>query len=130
MNFLIVEDNLINRMVLQSLLEPVTKNLAFAENGAEALEAVEAGTGTGFQLILMDINMPVMDGVTATKEIRKYETHHGLPPTPIIAVTAHDDDEHRVACQSAGMDGFVAKPINADVLFNSINNHADTAMPA
>lgn len=117
-SILVVEDNLVNRMVIQGLLEKYVGKIAFAENGVAAIEQFKS---ENYRLILMDINMPIMDGITATREIRKLEREAGMGRTPIVAVTAHDDDEHRNSCTDAEMDGFVPKPVKAKEFFNSVS---------
>lgn len=114
---LIVDDNQVNQLVIKSLLEASASKIVVAENGALAVEVFKTGA---FNYVLMDINMPVMDGVTAAREIRNYERSKGAPETPIIAVTAHDDDDHRSSCESAGMNGFVPKPVKATQLLEQI----------
>jgi PAS domain S-box-containing protein len=105
---LAAEDNPTNQLVLRTILDVFGLDLTVASNG---LEAVEAWRGGGFDLILMDVQMPVMDGRAATRAIRAEEAAKGLPRTPIVALSAnafqHQIDEYL----AAGMDAHVAKPI-------------------
>jgi len=108
---LVVEDNVVNRLVITSFLDEIDCKISYAENGQIAIDKFEQQRA---DLILMDINMPVMDGITATENIRNIERKEKIPHTPIVAVTAHDDEDHRLRCNMAGMDGFVAKPITGE----------------
>ena len=114
---LIVDDNNVNQLVIKSLLEAKAEKIVIAENGEVAVEIFKT---EHFNYVLMDINMPVMDGVTAAREIRNFERANGSAETPIIAVTAHDDDDHRNSCAEAGMNGFVSKPVKAQLLYEQI----------
>ncbi|MBX9723316.1 MAG: response regulator, partial [Candidatus Obscuribacterales bacterium] len=111
---LIAEDNPVNQKV--ALLQ--LKNLGFnghtVSNGQEAVDAVMTGK---YALVLMDCQMPEMDGFLATKEIRKYEVQHGRH-VPVIAMTAHAMDGDRERCISAGMDDYISKPVDAKKLQN------------
>ena len=105
---LIVEDNPVNRMVVTNLVGSDDYETVIAENGAEA---VDLFTKSAPDIVLMDLSMPVMDGLEATRRIRAMEKERGLSRTPIIATTAHVLEEDRQRCRDAGMDDFVAKPI-------------------
>jgi signal transduction histidine kinase/ActR/RegA family two-component response regulator len=120
MKILLVEDNPNNRRVVELLLEPTGAELVMAENGAEALTLLSA---QGFDLILMDMQMPVMDGLTATREIRRLEAGagEGGAPTPIVMMTANASREHREAAIAAGADGFITKPVTPATLYAGIN---------
>lgn len=107
---LLVEDNIVNQMVATELLKTLEVDVTVAENGEEALKRLETAA---FDLILMDIQMPVMDGLTATKKIKEQEAFAALP---IIAMTAHAREEDKMESLAAGMCGHVAKPVTADVL--------------
>ena len=104
---LVVEDNPINRKLAVRFLERRGLRTAVAENGSEALKAVSE---QAFDLVLMDVQMPVMDGLAATRAIRLQEKGSGHH-TPIVALTANAFDDDRKRCLEAGMDGFLAKPI-------------------
>ena len=117
MKILAAEDNLLNQFVLEQLLAPLSPDLTFAGDGREAIELLEKFK---FDVVLMDVQMPIMDGVEAVKEIRKNEATHALNRIPIIALTAnvmaHQIDEYF----TAGFDDFVSKPINEDDLFEAL----------
>jgi PAS domain S-box-containing protein len=117
---LLVEDNPNNRRVVELLLEPTGAQLVMAENGAEALTLLAAQR---FDLILMDMQMPVMDGLTATREVRRLEAGAGAggQPTPIVMMTANASREHRDAAFAAGADGFITKPVTPATLYAGIN---------
>ena len=106
---LLVDDNAINRQVAAAFLAEEEVDLTTASTGEEAIEAWEAES---FDVILMDICMPVMDGLEATCEIRRHETLSGRPRTPIFAVTANAMEEQVGEYLAAGMDGVVAKPVS------------------
>ncbi|MFN8126972.1 MAG: PAS domain-containing protein [Candidatus Nanopelagicales bacterium] len=110
---LVVEDNPINRKVASSLLGKLGCTVRLAKDGQEAVTAFEAGD---IDIVLMDIHMPVMDGYDATRRIREWETGHSVPRTPIIAFTANVMAEERATCLAAGMDDYVSKPANREVL--------------
>ncbi|MCZ2149732.1 MAG: response regulator [Bryobacterales bacterium] len=113
LRILLAEDNAVNQRVAVRLLEKRGHQVSVAANGAEALEALRLDR---FDLVLMDIQMPVMDGVETVTRIRELERSSGAH-VPVIALTAHamkDDEAH---CLAAGMDGYVSKPIDPDELF-------------
>jgi hypothetical protein len=107
---LLVEDNSTNRKVMQAVLRSLGLRYVIAENGQAGVDAVT--TDTAFDLILMDVQMPVMDGYTATAWIRNREAEGNLPRLPIIALTADVFAEDRQRCLAAGMDDFIGKPID------------------
>ncbi len=115
---LLVEDNAVNRALAGRILEKRGFQVTPAADGREALLAYDSGK---FDLILMDIQMPEMDGFQATAEIRKREKLSGCH-TPIIALTAHALKDDRDRCLSAGMDAYVTKPIRPDALFRAISD--------
>ena len=116
---LVAEDNEINREIVTMLLETAGFELETAENGQVAIDKV-VGNGPGyFDAILMDIQMPVMDGYTATRNIRALENRK-LATIPIIALTANAFSEDEVAAEKAGMQGHISKPIEVDVLMNTL----------
>lgn len=114
---LVAEDNPTNQLVLRSLLGGAGVDLEVVEDGRLALEAWRQRT---FDLILMDINMPVMDGVSATRAIRTEERASARVRTPIIALTANAMDHQRHDYLAAGLDAHVSKPIDIAVLFAAI----------
>jgi len=111
---LAVDDNDSNRAVIQTVLTKLGLRVAFAEDGAQAVEAITRGAAA--DLILMDLQMPVMDGYAATAQIRLWESTHGLKRHPIVALTAHAYKEDRQRCLDAGMDDLLTKPIVIDDL--------------
>jgi signal transduction histidine kinase/PleD family two-component response regulator len=110
---LIVEDNAVNQMVLKTFIPAETYEVITAENGKIA---VELYTKYMPALVLMDLSMPVMDGLEATQKIRLLEAANGKPTTPIIATTAHVMQEDRERCRKAGMDDFLPKPLKKAAL--------------
>jgi len=115
---LLVEDNAVNRTLAQRLLQKRGFRVSIAVDGKQAIAATQ---GAEFDLVLMDIQMPEMDGFEATVEIRKLEKLTGRR-TPIIALTAHALKEDRERCLSAGMDAYVTKPIRPAELFSVIQD--------
>lgn len=115
---LLVEDNLINQRLAMSLLEKRGHLVEMAANGRQALDALETNS---FDLVLMDVQMPEMNGFEATAEIRRRESETGRH-LPVIAMTAHAMKGDRERCLAAGMDGYVSKPIRAAELFNAIES--------
>jgi CheY-like chemotaxis protein len=117
---LLVEDNAVNRTIATRLLEKRGHVVIAVENGALAVDATAAER---FDIVLMDVQMPVMDGLTATARIREREHTTGIH-LPIIAVTAHAMDEDRTRCLAAGMDDYLPKPIRSADLFATITRFA------
>ncbi len=105
---LLVEDNPVNQRVAQRTLQNLAAEVTIANNGAEALERIAESS---FDAVLMDCQMPVMDGFTATRRIRAMELSHGAKRLPIIALTANVMSEDRDNCLAAGMDAHLGKPI-------------------
>ena len=107
---LLVEDNELNREIAEEILSEYGFTVTSAADGTEAVETIEHGASGDFDLILMDIQMPVMDGYEATKKIRAINTE--LSKIPIVAMTANAFEEDRKAALLAGMDEHIAKPIS------------------
>ena len=118
LSVLVAEDNETNRLVLGTLLDQLGIAAEMTEHGEEAVEAWRRGR---FDLILMDVQMPVMDGLSATRRIREIEVQSGRPRTPIIALTANAMSHHLAEYAEAGMDGVAAKPIELNRLLEQMN---------
>ncbi|EGR2325204.1 response regulator [Vibrio alginolyticus] len=116
MELLVVEDTESNQFVIKLILNKLGHNVHIASHGAEALTFLEENEDL-IDLILMDVSMPVMDGITATRLIRD----KGLR-TPIIALTAHALESDRDKCLDAGMDGFISKPVRRQDIFEAIQS--------
>ena len=125
LNILLAEDNPINQTLALRLLAKLGHQVTVANNGAEALEL---HARQRFDIILMDVQMPVMGGFETTAEIRRREAA-GTPHTPIVAMTAHAMKGDRERCLDAGMDGYLSKPINAPDLVEALIHHADQSDP-
>jgi PAS domain S-box-containing protein len=109
---LVAEDNEVNQLVARRTFEKLGYRVTLVGNGQEAVSALERG---GFDLVAMDVQMPVMDGLAATAAIRRFEENAGTH-IPIVAMTAHAMKGDRERCLEAGMDGYVAKPIRTSEL--------------
>jgi len=119
LSILVAEDNLTNQFIIGKILGLQGAKLRFAENGGVALDMFKEKTT---DVILMDISMPIVDGLEATRNIREFEKENGLSQTPIIALTANAFESDKKNCFNAGMNGFVAKPIIVDALLDEISN--------
>jgi CheY-like chemotaxis protein len=120
LHILLVEDNPINQKVAARLLEREGHRVTIAANGKEALACLVEAC---FDLVLMDLQMPEMDGLEATQEIRRQEAGQaadGSRRLPIVALTAHALVGDRERCLAAGMDGYVSKPVQSHVLFQAM----------
>jgi signal transduction histidine kinase/CheY-like chemotaxis protein len=124
LRILAAEDNEVNRLVLATLLSQAGLSLTIVSNG---LEAVKAWRSADWDVILMDVQMPVMDGVEATREIRAAEQAEGRPRTPILALTANAMPEQCAEYAAAGMDQVVTKPIDIGRLFRAIESAVQAA---
>lgn len=124
LRILVAEDVELNRIVLAELLEEEGAELVFAENGRLALDRVENEGPDAFDLVLMDIQMPVMDGFEATRRLRER-----APRLPVIGLTAHALSEEREKCLAAGMVEHVTKPIDPDILVTAVRRHVAHALP-
>ena len=122
LRILLAEDNLVNQRLVVRLLQKRGHGVVIANNGREALAALQDG---GFNIVLMDVQMPEMDGFEATAAIRAHEREGGAH-VPIVAMTAHAMKGDQERCVAAGMDGYVSKPISPQRLFDEI----DRVVPA
>lgn len=114
LRILIAEDHPVNRKVLSLILSTLEPELTFAEDGAEAVEALRGNT---FDVVFMDMQMPRVDGLEATRALRLLEAETGAPRTPVVMLTAHALPEHADASKDAGADRHLTKPVSAaDVL--------------
>jgi two-component system, sensor histidine kinase and response regulator len=119
LRLLLAEDNPVNSHLALTLLRKWGHEVVLATNGREALELLEAAGFKGYDAILMDVQMPEMDGMEATAAIRAREKTLGIH-LPIIGVTAHAMKGDRERCLEGGMDGYVSKPIRPDTLFSEL----------
>ena len=119
---LLVEDNELNREIACMILCKYGFELETAENGQEAVEMVAAAAPGYYDLVLMDIQMPIMDGHEATRRIRALENPE-LAKVPIVAMTANAFDEDRRAAKDCGMDGFISKPINMQEVIQALRDN-------
>ena len=124
---LIVDDNEINRRVLEMILDSVGVAHVSVENGQEAVEAMEA---CPHHAVLMDLQMPVMDGFEATRRIRALQAERGDAPSSIIVVSANCLDEHVAAGRDAGANSHLAKPISAAALIGELATCSAAQMAA
>ncbi|MDB5490170.1 MAG: sensor hybrid histidine kinase [Micavibrio sp.] len=108
-NVLLVEDYQPNALVVSTMLDIFGYDCEIVTNGAEALRQFPEGN---YDLVLMDVQMPIMDGLSATRMIRNLERERDLSPTPIIAMTAQASLDFRMKCAEAGMNGFIPKPFS------------------
>lgn len=113
---LLVEDHVVNQRMATLMLQKMGHSVVVANNGLDAIEKHRLGD---FDLILMDVQMPEMDGLQATRSIRKSETETGKR-IPIIAMTAHAFKEDQQACLGAGMDAYVSKPVSRSILLKTM----------
>jgi CheY-like chemotaxis protein len=113
LNVLLVEDHVINQKLAISLIERAGHQVTLACNGEEGLHAAMR---QDFDLIFMDMQMPLMDGLEATRAIRAFEVAHQRKRVRIVAMTANAMASDREACELAGMDAFLSKPFKADEL--------------
>jgi CheY-like chemotaxis protein len=121
---LVAEDNPINQRVVQQVLKRAGHEVTLADNGRLALERVQSGT---YDLVLMDVQMPEMDGFEATAAIRAWESAQGRGRLPIVAMTASAMKGDLEACLGVGMDGYLTKPIDPVELDASVRRYVKSA---
>ncbi|MBC8023114.1 MAG: response regulator, partial [Burkholderiales bacterium] len=124
LHVLLVEDTPDNRTITVDYMQDTPYRVEIAENGAVACEKFTAGH---YDLVLMDLQMPVMDGLTATRAIREWEQANHRPPTPIIALTASALKGDQEKCVAAGFTAYLTKPIKQEVLLHAIKEHSIVA---
>jgi CheY-like chemotaxis protein len=115
---LVVEDELINQILVQKILEDLELNFTLVENGRDAVHEISNGD---YDIVLMDLQMPALDGYEATKQIRQLDS--AKRAVPIIALTAHALDKDRTKCLEVGMNDFLSKPIDIGELKNLLHHH-------
>lgn len=114
---LLVDDNRDNLALIRLYLESDHYRIDEAENGVQAVELFAAAP---YDLVLMDLEMPLVDGYEATRRIRALERQRGAVPTPILALTAHALEEHRLRCEQAGFTDFLAKPVRKAAVLRTL----------
>ena len=126
LSILVAEDNEINALLARALLLRLGHRPIVVANGIEAIEVWQAAhaAGTPFDRVLMDVHMPGLDGLEATRRIRAVEAETGTARTPILALTANAFAEDRDACYAAGMDGFLVKPLDRESLATALASGA------
>ncbi len=117
---LLAEDNELNQEIAAAILEDAGFTIEIAGNGQIAVDMLKKSEPGYYQLVLMDVRMPVMNGYEATKEIRNLENKE-LSSIPILAMTANAFEEDKQEALMAGMNGHLAKPIDIEVLFDALN---------
>lgn len=129
LRLLLVEDNPANQMVVRCLLEPLGFDIVIADDGQAGVARFDEG---GFDLILMDMQMPVMDGLTAISIIRRHEREQRAGRTPIVMLTANTTEVHHERAMRAGADALVAKPVTLEILLDGLRQGmtaAESALP-
>ena len=127
LRILLADDSPDNRLIVKAFLQKTAYRIDEAENGERVVAKVKSNT---YDLILMDIQMPILDGFAATRAIREWESAHGLPPVPIIALTASALDEDVQRAREAGCNLHVSKPIKKKTLLSAIASLTSDAEPA
>jgi len=122
LSVLVAEDNEINALLMRSLLGRLGHHAVITTNGEEALESwlSAKSAGAAYDLVLMDIQMPQLNGIETTKRIRDLEAAQAGRRTPILALTANTLVEDRYACFESGMDGFLIKPLDREKLTEAL----------
>jgi CheY-like chemotaxis protein len=117
LRILLADDSPDNRLIVRAFLKKTSFEIDEAENGERVIAKIKTSS---YDLILMDIQMPILDGFAATRAIREWERAHGLPPVPIIALTASALDEDVARAREAGCNLHVSKPIKKKTLLTAI----------
>jgi PAS domain S-box-containing protein len=120
---LVAEDNPVNRKLVTTLLQKRGHRIKAVENGREAVESIRQAGAAGFDVVVMDLQMPEMGGLEAAQAIREQESQTARR-IPIVALTAHALQGDRERCLAAGMDGYLSKPINVDELISTVERFA------
>jgi CheY-like chemotaxis protein len=119
---LVAEDNPVNQVLIEALLLHLGHRPTLVGNGLEAVQALQAADAGRFDAVLMDMQMPELDGLQATRRVRALPgPRAGIP---VVAMTANAREEDRLACQAAGMDGFISKPIDFETLARTLKQLA------
>jgi len=119
---LVAEDNPVNQIVVTAMLKKLGINATCVSDGLEALNAVKEQE-SGYDVILMDCDMPHMDGYTATENIRLYEAENKKNKATIVAITAHTLEEHQRKFRAVGMDDLLVKPLELEKLMDILDSH-------
>ena len=127
MRVLLADDNPTNRLVIEMILAAAGVEAFSVENGLEALEYFKRAP---FDVVLMDIQMPVMDGLTCIEAIRAYEAQAGLTPTPIHVISAHGQPQHMAASARVGADSHMTKPVSQSELLAVVSRSTEAVMGA
>jgi len=125
LNILLVEDARENRIVVKAFLKKTPHTIKIAENGRIGVDKFVSGK---YDLVFMDMRMPVMDVYTTTGEIRKWERENKKDSTPVIALTAHALVEDKQKCLDAGCTDYLSKPIKKEDLLRKISEYAEEAL--
>jgi CheY-like chemotaxis protein len=126
LNILIVDDSYDNRALIEAYLKKTPYRLEVAEDGQQAIDKFIAGR---FDLVLMDIQMPIVDGYEATTKIRGWERDHGRRRTPVVALTASALEDASDRTMAAGCDAHVTKPVKKSTLLNAIRDAVEGKLP-
>lgn len=121
---LLVDDSEVGRIVVSRMLQSCGAEVTVAADGQEAIDRAKLGC---FSLILMDVNMPVRDGLSATRAIRSFQCREKRSRTPIVALSASTMAQDRQACLEAGMDDFLGKPVDSRSLVAAVDRWASGA---
>jgi CheY-like chemotaxis protein len=132
LSILVAEDNEINALLARALLVKLGHRPTMVESGTAAIETWLAARAADmpYDRVLMDLHMPDMDGLEATRRIRTIEAETGAPRTPVLALTANAFAEDRDACLEAGMDGFLVKPLDRERLAAALSAPGSAALAA